>query len=73
MSAVPNLVSNVLWFCVMYKTLCSLDSWVYSSEIISQKRVLRVKPGIQDGYSHRIDHLERTGLDRLKSVNELVD
>ncbi|KAK5209193.1 hypothetical protein LTR72_012457, partial [Exophiala xenobiotica] len=53
MSAVPDLVSNVMRFCSVYKTSRFLDSWIGLLLVLDQEWVFRIESGVQNRYSHR--------------------
>src|SRR5689334_18990122 len=52
MSAVSNLVLNVKRLCPLYKILHPFNPCIKLSILRNQKRVARIKPGVQDSYSY---------------------
>jgi hypothetical protein len=72
MSAVPDLVLTLVWLCLMYEALRSLDSWIKSLVIGHQKWIFRVKSGVQDRYSHRFVR-SASSFDSIKRVNMVMN
>jgi hypothetical protein len=72
MSAMPDLVSKVVWLCLVYETLRSLDPWIKSLVIGHQKWIFRVKSGIQDRYSHRFER-SVFSFDSIERVNMVMN
>lgn len=59
MSAVPDLVSNIVRFCSMYKTSHFFDSWDGLLLVLDHDSVFRVESGVQNRYSHRFGRVEK--------------
>lgn len=57
MSAVPDLVSNVVRTGSVDKTPCFLDPWVGPLLILDQEWAFRVESGVQNRDSHRFGKL----------------
>jgi hypothetical protein len=58
MSAVSDLVLDLVWLCSMYKASRFFDLWVGLLLVLDQEGVVRVESGIQNSYPHRFDRIE---------------
>lgn len=71
MSAVADLVSNVMRSCSIYETSCIFDSWADPLLVFDQEWVFRVESGVQNSYSHRFGKVEigiNIGIDRGQQI-----